>query len=392
MEMRIGTFAALLLVAAVVAMVARRLKVPYTVGLVIAGVALALFSIVPQIRLTKELIFTLFLPPLVFEAALYIGWQELKRDLPVIVTLASLGMMLSALVTAAGMHYVIGWQWSGALVFGTLIAATDPVSVIANFKEAGVHGRLRLLVEAESLFNDSTAAIAFVVTLAIAGGHSIGFTETLGSLALNISGGIFVGLVVAGFLLLLAGRTTDRLVELTLTTVAAYSSFLLAEHFNCSGILSSMTAGLLIGNVGVNGVISESSKEAVISFWDFAAFVANSLIFLLIGIREAQQSLAGMWGAVTVGIAFVLLGRAVAIYPLCTLFSRSNQRVDMKHQHIMVWGGLRGALALALALGLPPDIPHSAEIVTVAFAVVAFSVIVQGLTMTPLLRAFGEIR
>jgi CPA1 family monovalent cation:H+ antiporter len=139
------------------------------------------------------------------------------------------------------------------------------------------------------------------------------------------------------------------------------------------------------------GGISERGKESVHAFWEYAAFVANSLVFLLIGMHEAHQNFMAIWLPAVTAIALVTLGRAVAIYPCCLLFSRSALRVSAKHQHILFWGGLRGALALALALGLPPEIPLREEIITISFAVVAFSVFVQGLTMVPFLRKMGEI-
>ncbi len=381
----------LLLIAALVAMLARRLRVPYSVGLVTTGIALAFFSIQPEVSLTKELIFTTLLPPLIFEAAFFLHWPELRRDFWVITALASLGVVLSAAITAAGMHYFAGWQWMGALVFGVLIAATDPVSVIATFKEAKVGGRLRILVEAESLFNDGTAAVLFSVAIAVAagGGVSAGFVGF--ALVKTIGGGILCGAVVGGIMLFLAGRSKDHLVEITFTTVAAYGSFLLAEHFHTSGVLATLTTGLMMGNLGHLGSSTERRWEAVEAFWEYAAFIANSLIFLLIGIREEQQNFAALGATALVAIALVMVGRAAAIYPVCMLFAASKQRVSARHQHILVWGGLRGALGLALALGLPDDVPHHDAIVTVTFAVVAFSILAQGLTMTSLLRGMGEL-
>jgi monovalent cation:H+ antiporter, CPA1 family len=392
MELRIERLEILLFIAAIVAMLARRLKVPYSVGLVLAGISLAFLPIVPEIKLTKELIFTAFLPPLVFEAALYIRWKELRRDLPVILTLATIGVLLSAGLTAVCMHYLAGWEWISASLFGVLIAATDPVSVIASFKDSGVHGRIRLLMEAESLFNDSTAAIAFAVILTIAAGGSISAFGVAQNLFAAIAGGILCGLAVAGIMLFLAGHTDDHLVEITFTTIAAYGSFIFAEHYHFSGILASLTAGLLFGNVGALGSISDKGRDAVESFWEYVAFVVNSLIFILIGIHEAHQAFGNVAIVALIAIVVVTLGRAVAIYPCCALFIRSAKlRVKPQHQHILFWGGLRGALALALALGLPADIPQHEVIVAVSFAVVAFSVFVQGLTMTPLLCKLGEI-
>jgi CPA1 family monovalent cation:H+ antiporter len=344
-----------------------------------------------DIEITKDLIFSIFLPPLIYEAAIYIKWQELRRDLPVIITLATLGVILSAAVTAAGMHYLAKWRWQSAILFGVLIAATDPVSVIATFKEAGVHGRLRLLVEAESLFNDSAVAVAFSIAVAFAMGGSITVFNTVETLVISVAGGILCGALVAGSVLLLAWRTNDHLVEITLTAVAAYGSFLLAEHFHLSGVLASLVAGLLTGNIGSLGSFSDKGREAVVSFWEFIAFIVNSLIFMLIGIRAAYQDFTNLLLSITIAIVMIFVGRALAIYPLSALFSRSALQVSFNHQHILFWGGLRGALALALALGLPPELPERGTIIAVAFAVVAYSIFVQGLTMVPLLRKLKEI-
>jgi CPA1 family monovalent cation:H+ antiporter len=391
MDLDIQSAALLLLIAAVVAMLTRRLRLPYSVGLVAAGILLAVLPFAPKVSLTKDLIFTALLPPLLFEAAFYIHWDQLRRDFSVIVVLATLGVALSACVTALGMHYLAHWQWLGALAFGVLIAATDPVSVIATFKEAKVQGRLLVLVEAESLFNDGTAAVAFGVVVAMASGVQLTSVGIAIMLLKTIGGGVLCGAAVALGALLLTGRTEDHLVEITFTTVAAYGSFLLADHLGLSGVLATITAGLVMGNFTSFGTISDRGKEAVQAFWEYAAFVANSLVFLLIGMHESHQDFVAIWLPAVLAIALVTLGRAVAIYPCCLLFSRSSLRVTMKHQHLLVWGGLRGAVALALALGLPPEIPHREKIVTVSFAVVAFSVFAQGLTMAPFGRRLGEI-
>ena len=391
MALNFQTVALLLLIAAVVAILTRRLGLPYSVGLVTAGIILAILPFAPKVNLTKDLIFTALLPPLLFEAAFYIHWNQLRRDFSVIFVLATLGVLLSACVTATGMHYLVHWQWLGALVFGVLIAATDPVSVIATFKESKASGRLLVLIEAESLLNDGTAAVAFGVVVALASGQQLTSLEITMMFLRTIGGGILCGGVVALGALLLAGRTDDHLVEISFTTVAAYGSFLLADHFGLSGVLATITAGLVMGNLKSLNAISERGKEAVDAFWEYAAFVANSLVFLLIGMHEAHQNFVTIWLPAVIAIALVTLGRAVAIYPCCFIFSRSSLRVTMKHQHVLLWGGVRGALALALALGLPSEVAQREEIITISFAVVAFSVFVQGLTVKPLLRLVGVI-
>ncbi|HMK43459.1 MAG TPA: cation:proton antiporter [Dissulfurispiraceae bacterium] len=380
----------LLLISALVAMLVKRLHVPYCVGLVTAGIGLAFLPIKIDVELTRELIFNALLPPLVFEAALYIRWPELRKDFLVILVLATLGVLLSASLTAVGMHYLAGWQWASAAVFGILISATDPVSVIATFKELGTHGRLRLLVETESLFNDATAAVAFGVALLFATGGGITASAAAATLFATIIGGLLCGFFVGGGSLLLAGQTDDSLVEITFTTIAAFGSFFLAEHFHASGVIASLTAGILVGNLGPLGAFSDKGRPAVLAFWDYIAFVANSLIFILIGLREAHESFQHVIATAIIATGLVLLGRAFAVYPCCALFQLTSLSVDVKHQHILVWGGLRGALALALALGLPYEVPQRNDIITVSFAVVSFSIFVQGMTIESLVRKLGK--
>ena len=389
--MNIDRIAILLLIAAVVAMLARRFRFPYTVGLVLAGGAMAMLPFVPTFSMTKDLIFSTLLPPLIFEAAIFLPWAELRKEMPVVISMATIGLILAATVTILGMHFLMGWPLIAATIFGTLISATDPVSVIAAFKESGVGGRLRLLIEAESLFNDGTAAVAFGIVLAIAGGASVSPGSILIQIVLTVGGGIACGATISMLLLYLAGKTTDRLIEITFTTIAAYGAFMLAEHLHLSGVLATLTAGIIIGNSHSLGSFSAKGRQSLEDFWEYLAFASNSLIFLLIGIQETKQDFSSIWLTATAAIVLVIIGRAMAIYSISWLFSRGKRRVSFAHQHIMFWGGLRGALSLALALGLPADMPYREQIVSVVFAVVAFSVIVQGLTMVPLLRYFGEL-
>ena len=394
--LNIETIEIILLIGAVVAIIARRLKVPYTVGLVVAGIVIAFLPLGFEIGFSKELLFKVLLPPLIFEAALYIHWKELKRDLIPVVTFASIGVLLSAGIIAAFMHFLIGWDWAMSALFGVLISATDPVSVIATFKEAKVEGRLRLLVEAESLFNDSTAAVAFTIALTFAMGQSMTVGTAALAMFLSVVGGIASGLIVGYGCLWIAGKTHDHLVEIALTTIAAFGSFWLAEQFNYagvhfSGVLASMTAGLIVGNTTQLGFITEKGEESIEDFWEFAAFVVNSIIFIVLGLNEASQDFGRSMLAIGVAIIAVIIARAVAIYPISALYSKSKWKIDSEHQHIMFWGGLRGALALALALGIPESVPYRAEILTVTFGVVAFSVFAQGLTMTPLLRSLKQL-
>jgi CPA1 family monovalent cation:H+ antiporter len=378
-----------LFVACLVAILSRRLNAPYSVGLVTAGVALALSPVALDLPLSRDLIFTVFLPPLVFEAAIQLKWRAFRRELPATAPLAFLGVALAALVVAVGARVLLGWSWIGAGLFGVLIAATDPVSVIAAFKELRAERRLSMLVESESLLNDGAAAVGFAVLLAIAAGAAGGPLAIAGSFLWTIAGGVLCGVGVAAVLLVIAGRTVDHLVEITLTTLAAYGSFLLAEHLHASGVLASLSAGLVVGNLGWKGAVSEAGRGHVLAFWEYAAFLANSVVFILIGSHEAHQPFSIVSGAALVAILLVLVGRAAAVYPVCALLAATPLRVPWRYQHVLFWGGLRGALALALALTIPPEVPERREILVVAFAVVAFSIFVQGLTMPWLIRRLG---
>jgi monovalent cation:H+ antiporter, CPA1 family len=393
MDINIGLFELLLLVSALVAMLVRRLHMPYSVGLVIAGISFAflLSPKFPDFPLNKDFVYNVLLPPLIFEAAFHTQWGQVRRDFAVVQTLAVLGVLLSAGLTAAGMHFLLHWEWISGLLFGTLIAATDPVSVIATFKEAGVTGRFRHLMEAESLFNDGTAAVAFRIALAFVAGTHVGPIDVLKISGLVILGSVFCGLLIGNVVLSLVHRTNDHLVEVTFAMIAAYGSFLLAESLHLSGVLATLISGLVMGKRNSGDTITKKGREAVEAVLEYTAFAANSFIFLFIGIQQARREYDTVLVSVGIAIMVVMLGRAVAVYPCCMLFSRSSLQIDMRHQHILFWGGLRGALALALAMGLPPGVPRREEIISVCFAVVAFSIFVQGATMTPLLRRLGVV-
>lgn len=387
----------LLIIAVLVALGARRLRLPYTVGLVAVGMALAAAPRAADATLTHDFAYDFILPPLLFEAAINIHWHELKRDLAVLLSLAVFATAIAAAVITAGLVAGFGWPVKSALLFGILIAATDPVAVIAMFKDNNIGGRLRLLTESEALFNDGVAAVLFTLALVWAGGGAVSPEFGAKILALTVGGGIFSGVLCAGAALAIAGYTKDHLVESTITAVTAYGSFELAEHFHCSGVLATITAGLLLGNFGVlaseeTSRLTPQGREFALALWEFIAFIANSLVFLLIGISLAKIPFFQLGFAELAGIiVLVLLGRAAGVYPLCFLIKKSNRAVTPGEQHVLWWGGLKGALALALALDLPTSLPMRNEMLVAAFGVVSFSIIAQGLTMPLLLKRLGFI-
>jgi len=379
----------LLLVACLIAMLSRRLGLPYIVGLAVAGFGIALLPNAPALPLSRGLIFNVLLPPLVFEAALQLEWRRFRGELPLTLTLAFAGVAIAAAVVAAGMHYAAGWSWIGAAMFGMLIAATDPVSVIAAFREMRAEKRLSMVVESESLLNDGVAAVGFAMLTAIAAGMAPSAVSVVPQFLWTLGGGLLVGLTVSGVILLIVGRTDDPLVEITLTTIAAYASFLIAEELHASGIISALAAGLVVGNLGWGAALSEEGRTRVQYAWEYFAFLANSLVFILIGLNTASLPLRQLGSVGAIAIVLVLLGRAISIYPLAALFGGSRWKLPAAYQHTLFWGGLRGALALALALAVPATVPERTAIIVTAFVVVAFSILVQGLTMPWLINRFG---
>jgi CPA1 family monovalent cation:H+ antiporter len=382
----------LLLVACLIAMLTRRLGLPYIVGLVVAGFLIALLPNGPQVALSEGLIFNILLPPLVFEAALQLSWRRFRDELPLTLTLAFAGVAIAAAVVAVGMHYFVHWSWIGAGLFGMLIAATDPVSVIAAFREMRAGPRVSMVVEAESLLNDGVAAVGFALLSGVAASTSPSVAGIVPAFLWTLGGGLAIGLAVSGAILLVVGRTDDPLVEITLTTIAAYGAFLLAQDLGASGIISALAAGLLIGSFGTR-FLSNHGRDRVRWAWEYFAFLANSFVFILIGMNIADQPLKWLGStAAAAAILLVLAGRALSIYPLSALFSASRWRLPAAYQHTLFWGGLRGALALALALAVPATVAERDAIIVTAFVVVAFSILVQGLTMPLLIKRFGLAR
>jgi monovalent cation:H+ antiporter, CPA1 family len=382
------TAALYLLIIALVAMVSRRVRLPYTVGLVISGMTLALANALGTASLTSDLVVSVLLPPLVYEAACQISWQELRKNITPIVLLATVGVVLSAGFTSLLMTTVFKWPLGAGLLFATLISATDPVSVIATLKDANVTGRLRLLVEAESLFNDGTVAVIFTVLLGWATSGHVSPQLIVIDVVREILGGVVCGAIIGALMIWIAGKTEDHLVEITLTVVAAYGSFLLAQSLHMSGVLATLTTGLILGNIGPLGAISDNGREAVHSFWEFAGFLVNSIVFLLVGTQGAGWLSKLVDNLPIIGAASVIVlgGRALAVYPLCNLLRDTKHKIVIREQHVLVWGGLRGALALALVMSLPSNFPMRDKLLVITYGVVAVSIIVQGLSFLPLLK------
>jgi CPA1 family monovalent cation:H+ antiporter len=377
----------LLLVASGVTVFVRRFRIPYTVALVLAGLVLS-FTPGLEAEVSPHLILSLFVPPLLFEAALHLNLIELRRNISTIVLLAVPGVILTMLLVGTVVALGAGLSWPAALLFGALIAATDPVAVIGIFRKLGAPQRLTVLLESESLLNDGTAIVLFKLALvAVITGHFSPVEGLLDFVRVGF-GGILVGVVLGWLISRLIARIDDHLVETTLTTVLAFGSYLVAEDlFDVSGLLAVVAAGLVAGNIGPRGM-SPTTRIVLTNFWEYVAFLANSAVFLLIGIQVDLPELLANWQTILWAIVAVLVSRAVVVY----LLSRLGRDLPKQWRHVLFWGGLRGAITLALALSIPGEMgPERVTITAMAFGVVLFTLLAQGITMDGLLKRLGVI-
>jgi len=387
------TFVELLLLVFVVAMLAHRIRLPYTVALVLVGLALS-FQQAIQFELTPEIILLLFLPPLVFEAALHIDYHTFRRVLTPVLLLAVLGVLITVgivfgLLTATGLL-----DWRTALIFASLIAATDPVAVVSLFKALGAPKKLSTLVESESLFNDATTIVIFHLVTAVVlmpggmEGH-VDLLQAVRQFLLVSLGGMGIGIVTGVVANQIFARVDDHLIEITLSTIVAYGAYLLAEQFHLSGVLAVVFAGMLIGNRSDRSM-SPTTRMVLMNFWEYIAFLVNSLVFILIGMEVVFPKLEGdIILLLLAAVSAVLISRAVAVYGLSFISRLLRNRVPASYQHVLFWGGLRGAVSLALALSIPHYFPGRQMVLTLTFAVVLFTLLVQATTISPLLRKLG---
>ncbi len=378
----------LFLVITLVALAARRLRIPYTMALVLTGLALTAQGMF-RIELTPELVLALFLPPLLFEAAFHLQLRQLLEDLPLLLLLAVPGLLLGAVLVGLGLSRFGILSWTEALLFGVLISATDPVAVVTTFKALGAPRRLSTLVEGESLLNDGTAVVLFGIVLALARGGDLDVAEGLREFFRVALGGLAVGAILGQLVARLIARVDDYLIEISLTTVLAYGSYLLAEYLHVSGVLAVVAAGLTNGNLGTQGM-SATTRIVLTHFWEYVAFLANSFVFILIGLAVDVELLLLNVTPILITVGIVLAARGLVVYGLSALARWGlRSRLPWRYIHVLWWGGLRGAVGLALALGLPPDFSARGALQVLAFGVVLFTLLVQAPTAAPLLRRLG---
>ncbi len=393
-------------VATATAFILRKSKIPYTVSLLVIGIFLAFLSdTIPGLEflrsfsLSPALIFYVFLPTLIFESAFHMNLKQFTQNIHVISSLAIIGMLVSTGLIGFFAHELLDLPWSFSLLFGTIVSATDPISILALFKQIGAPKRLSIIIEGESLFNDGTALVLFGILLEFILNETSSFggttvLYTVEDFFLVIFGGLLVG-VILGFLF---AKTLDYVknskeIEITITLLLAHFTFIVAESlFGVSGIIATVAAGLIIGNYGAYK-ISPSVKEIVTHFWDYSAFLVNSLIFLMVGfvIYGTTESIIPLLPSIGIAVLIAIIARAIMAYTLLPLLNTCNRkrRIPSKWIHIIQWGGIRGALAIALVLTLPAELPYYNEILIFTVSIVLFTNIFNGLTIAPLIKKLG---
>lgn len=388
----------LLMIAAGITAIAKKLKKPYPIALVIVGTIIGLVNI-PVLEPLKQLItegevfnfviITLFLPSLLGEAALKLPFSHLKENKKPILTLAFGGTLLSFVIIGFLAIWLLDFSIPAAFVFAALMSATDPVSVLSIFKSVGVNKRLATVIEGESLFNDGLAVVLFKISafylltyleLGIEGA-GLGLWEFIKVISLGL---IIGGALGYGFSHL-TKYFDDYPLEIIFSMLLFYGSFLLAESVHASGVIAVVVAALILGNYGAKIGMSPTTKLNINNFWDVAALLANSLVFLMVGLEITRIKLTDKWGLIVLAIVIVLVARSLAVYISLSVV----KNFPSSWKHIINWGGLKGSLSIALVLSLPRDFAGREEILILAFSVVLFSLVVQGLSIKPLLSFLG---
>ena len=402
MTIELAIVAALLLTS-IVGMIAQRLRLPYTISLVIVGLVFAALrdsffpDFDPGLHLTPQLLFTVLLPALVFEAAFHLELRHFLRTWRAVLMLAVPGVLVGTVLTF-GLSWLVlhllGLQLPMAvlLLAATILAATDPVGVLALLREVGAPRRLATIMEGESLLNDGIAIVAFGVVLTALGldPHTPALTLSwvIRFLSWEVLGAVLIGGALGLGLAWLTSTIDDHLIELTLTTIAAFGSFLLADQAHASGIIACLVAGMLSGNVAATYGMSASTRVAVTSFWEYAAFVANSIIFLLVGLETSPMRLLRVAGVVLVVWLAMQIGRALFIAASLPVMERLTFTTRRGLITVLTWGGLRGGVAMVLALSVPRTWAWRQSLIDVVFGAVLLTILVQAPTTPLVLRLF----
>jgi len=370
----------LLLIATVVALVTQRLRIPYVTGLVLAGLPITeLLS--RRIGLDPSLVLNLFLPILIFEAAINTDISRLRSTFKPIALLAGPGSIFSSAIIAVLVKFGLGLDWVPALLIGVILANTDTVSMIAVFKEIRVPSRLSTIVEGETLFNDAAALISFNLVLVIYATGSLTAIQGVKELLVVALGGAVVGGVLGYLSVPIFVRLNDPLSSLLLTVALALGTFQIGQFLGVSGAVAVVIAGLVFGNLGLPRSSSASDRITLLSFWEYAGFGVNTFIFLLIGIEINPLTLWRILPSILFVILAYQLGRILSVYLLLAGLRWFDRPIPLRWQHILVLGNIKGSLSMALAVTIPLTLPGRDNIIALVFGAVLFSLVGQGLSL-----------
>jgi monovalent cation:H+ antiporter, CPA1 family len=375
----------LLLVATGVALVTQWLRVPYVTGLVLAGLPITeLLS--RRIGLDPSLVLNLFLPILIFEAAINTDVSRLRSTFKPIALLAGPGAVLSSAIIAVLLKLGLGLDWIPALLVGVILANTDTVSMIAVFKEIPVPSRLSTIVEGETLFNDAAALVSFNLILTVYSTGSLTVLEGIRELLFVALGGSVVGLILGYLSIPIFVRLNDPLSSLLLTVAVALGTFQLGQFLGVSGAVAVVMAGLIFGNVGLSRSTSASDRITLLSFWEYASFGVNTFIFLLIGIEINPMTLWRILPAILLAVLAYQIGRVITVYPLLAGLRWIDRPIPVRWQHVLFIGNIKGSLSMALALSIPLTLPGREGLIAIVFGAVLISLVGQGLSLPWLVK------
>lgn len=375
----------LLLIATAVALVTQRLRISYVAGLVLAGLPITdLLS--HRIGLDPFLVLNLFLPILIFEAAINTDISRLRSTFKPIALLAGPGSVFSAAIIAVLVKFGLGLDWIPALLVGVILANTDTVSMIAVFKEIRVPSRLSTIVEGETLFNDAAALVTFNLLLVIYATGTISTTQVIKEVLIVALGGGLVGAVLGYLCLPIYVRLRDPLSSLLLTVALALGAFQLGQFLGVSGAVAVVIAGLVFGNLGLPRSASASDRITLISFWEYAGFIVNTFIFLLIGIEINPLTLWQTLPSIVLVILAYQLGRILSVYSLLWVLRWIDRPIPLRWQHILILGNIKGSLSMALAVAIPLTLTGRELIIELVFGAVLFSLVIQGLALPWLIK------